>query len=451
MSASGPAGKPDGINVIGLVSGHSGLGIAARNVVYALQARKFAVAVLDLDDGHGRKGGAKDFAALTVERPQQLPHAVNLFVLPPAMLAREVVAASEFEALLTREGALNVALTFWELLQLPKSWTRALEVFDAVVAPSPFVEGLLDASLSRTPVVRGLVPVDLPPDIVAAREHFGLEAGTFVAVSSFDPLSDPQRKNPFGAVEAFRRAFPDDPNVRLVVKLNVPRSCGEEGRLHQTVIQPLLTRLGGDPRVKLITQAMDYADVLRLYASADAFVSLHRAEGLGLGLLEAMALGKPVIATGWSGNKAFMTPSCSCLVRYELVPVSASLPAYTTAMRGLSPYWAEPDLDDAAAWLRQLAASTSLRQRLGEQAKAAFARYREAAARIEFVDDVLAIGEHLHAESEPERRRETMRAEIAVARQQVRRDSLGLARWLARLGSEHFQRHLGWRLRARRA
>lgn len=443
--------SPTGINVIGLVSGHHGLGVAARNIVSALLTRGFDVAVLDLDDGQGRKGFAGDFAGLTVDRPDDLPYLTSLFVLSPSMVAHDVVKRHDVVDLLTREGATNSVLTFWELMQLPKGWVRALEVFDAVVAPSPFVEGLLDSCLCGTQVVRGMLPVDIPDEIAAARARFGIPEAAFVMVSSFDPLSDPERKNPFGALEAFRRAFPGDENVRLIFKVNLPRRHLENSRLTEKVVRPLIARLEHDHRVQLITDTLAYRDVLSLYASADAFISLHRAEGLGLGLLESMALAKPVVATGWSGNKAFMTPSCSCLVNYSLVPVTATLPAYTTVMRGLAPTWAEPDLDDAAAWLRQLAANESLRVAVGAKAQAAFRRYQQTAARMEFVDDILAIRNHQLGDGARAHRRDILLKKISVAQRQLRRDSMGVTRWLAHLGREHFDRHVGWRLKGSRA
>lgn len=437
------------VNVVGLISGHHGLGVAARGMIAALLARGFDVATFDLDDGRGRKGFSEDFAALAVRRPRELPHAITLFILPPATIASDIVCSSEFAALLSRDNTTNAVLTFWELLQMPASWARALEAFDAVVAPSPFVEGLLESCLSGTQVIRGMLPVDIPDDIAPDRARFGIPEQDFVVVSSFDPLSDPERKNPFGAVEAFKRAFHNRRDVHLVFKINLPRRYFENPALHASVVQPLVARLATDDRITLVTETLAYRDVLSLYASADAFISLHRAEGLGLGLLESMALAKPAVATAWSGNKAFMTPSCSCLVTHRFVPVQATLPAYTSRMRGLSPVWADPDLDDAASWLRQLADDISLRHSLGAKAQAAFRRYRDAAARLEFMDDVLAIRLHQLAKDSCAARRENKKRRLTAAHRLVRRHVLGLPRWLTLVGREQFDRHLGWRLKGK--
>ena len=439
-----------GINVIGEVSGNLGVGVATRHLVSALLARGIGVSVFDLDPGLGRKGYASNFAHVTVSEAEALPHAVNMFVLPPPLMAEEVVRRSDLVGLLQRKRATNVAFTMWELPVIAGSAARALEVFDLVVGMSAFVEAALDFSLSGTRVVHGLQPIDLPPQVAADRARFGLPAEAFVAVTSFDPNSDPSRKNPFGALEAFRRAFPQDENVRLVFKVNVPRTQPGEDGPSSELLRTMRDRIGGDPRILLMAETLSYPDVLSLYASADAFISLHRAEGLGLGLLEAMALSKPVVATGWSGNKSFMRPSDACLVRHRLVPVQATISDYTRVVEAHEPMWAEPDLDDAALWLRRLANSPELRLEIGTRAQASFERYRSEAAQLRFVDDILAVRTHQLAADGEGARRQMLDQKIELARSTGRREALGLAGWLADQARAEFDRRVGWRLRGRR-
>jgi glycosyltransferase involved in cell wall biosynthesis len=126
----------------------------------------------------------------------------------------------------------------------------------------------------------------------------------------------------------------------------------------------------------VIDAPMDYRQVLTLYASCDVLVSLHRAEGLGLALLEGMTLGLPVIATGWSGNMDFMTSENSCPVGFSMVPVhSSTQPAYGRANSG-EQIWAEPDLGEAAEWMRRLAADPGLRASIGAKGRADAERIR---------------------------------------------------------------------------
>ncbi len=124
----------------------------------------------------------------------------------------------------------------------------------------------------------------------------------------------------------------------------------------------------------LIEESMPYLDVLSLYASCDALVSLHRSEGLGLHLLESMMLGKPVVCTGWSGNMDFTTPENSMLVDYRLIPVESHHASYTPGTIGEGQMWAEPDVEQAGQMLRKLASDPALRTRLGRAARATMLR-----------------------------------------------------------------------------
>jgi glycosyltransferase involved in cell wall biosynthesis len=184
---------------------------------------------------------------------------------------------------------------------------------------------------------------------------------------SFDMASDINRKNPMGAVEAFQHAFPSDDQVSLMIKVH---------NTHLDDSYPEhVDRLGeiasADRRILVMDEALSYADVLSLYNSCDVYVSLHRAEGLGLCLLEAMSLGKPVIATAWSGNMEFMTGDNSCLVRCSFVPVCGSTQAaYRQENIPPESRWAEPDVEQAARWMRRLAQDPELRRSIGTRAAA---------------------------------------------------------------------------------
>jgi len=131
--------------------------------------------------------------------------------------------------------------------------------------------------------------------------------------------------------------------------------------------------------------------VLSLYGSLDVFVSLHRSEGIGLGPMEAMSLGKPVIATAWSGNMSFMDRSNACLVAYDLVPVRGSTWVYSERVLGERAVWAEPNVDDAAVWMRMLVERPDVRAAIGRKAAEDMRRYQEEAQRGRFIDELRAI------------------------------------------------------------
>jgi glycosyltransferase involved in cell wall biosynthesis len=165
--------------------------------------------------------------------------------------------------------------------------------------------------------------------------------------------------------------------VALVIKINLSKRAGYRGEV-QTLLE-LKSAAASDRRIRIIEDHLSYADVLSLYASADVMVSLHRAEGLGLHLMEAMTLGRPVIATGWSGNIDFMTSENSCLVGYRLGRVHASHPAYAAELARPEQVWAEPDMDEATVWMRRLAGDPSLRTMLGERAAQSMREWTSAA------------------------------------------------------------------------
>src|SRR5262249_4245516 len=115
---------------------------------------------------------------------------------------------------------LNVAVVWWELTVLPTLWIRALEGFDAVIAASPFIRSTLEAHLSGVTVIPAIHPVGPVEDAVSDRSRFGLPRDSVLFITGFEPVSDPERKNPFAAIGAFQQAFPGDTRANLVIKLN---------------------------------------------------------------------------------------------------------------------------------------------------------------------------------------------------------------------------------------
>ena len=387
-----------GFNLIGHISGNLGLGASARQVAQLLLEKGHPVSILDTDPGRNRAGYDRTFDAYTVKTPTDLRHRINLAILtphaapqfflnPPNIEAREDVLEPGHAYWLT-DDRLNVAIIWWELTVIPKAWVAALELFDVVVAMSPFIRATLEEHLSNVIIIPAIHPYSLPTGIAACRERFGLQDDVVLFATSFEPLSDTERKNPFAAIEAFQCAFGKDDPVNLIVKLHNAESL-------DSLIGPAVSKLNaacaGDNRIRIINETFSHRDVLSLYASCDVFVSLHRSEGLGFGLMEAMALGKPVIATGWSGNLAYMDHTNSALVSYNLIPAHGTLAAYTTELQGEAPIWADPKISDAIAWMQKLANDADYRIALGQNASAAMARLQREARSAKFVDEICAI------------------------------------------------------------
>ena len=428
-----------GFNVIGNVSSNSGLGVHARCLAATLLQRGCPISIFDLDPGSRRQGFDSTFERYTVATPRDLRHDVNFFVLQPSALFATM--AKSPEAFLTGPS-LNVGLIMWELTVVPKPWLPALKALDVVAAASEFCRSTFAACMSGATTISVPCAVSLPGPLQPSRVRFGLPEKGVLFATSFEPNSDIQRKNPFAAVEAFLRAFGDDPRAHLVIKVN----NADRDRAPHPVLVELRRRCSAHATIHVLGAPMTYPEVLSLYATCDAFVSLHRAEGLGLALMEAMLLGKPVIATGWSGNTTFMSHSNSCLVGYDLVPVEGSLPVYRREFLGADAFWAEPRVDDAAVWMQRLAENAPLRNSIGEAAARDMKRYREIASEAAFVEEIRAMwSQRAYLGARDQRGPvpvtclwEAAGAHRASLRQRLR-NSL----------SRTAERHLLWRLRAR--
>jgi len=333
---------------------------------------------------------------LLVKAPWALRYGITIFhVNPPEV---ESNMALEWQ-LMPIEKCMNVAVPFWELPTLPETWRRILSSMDVVLAPTRYILTTIESELPDVRVLHYPQAVAAPAGAVSSRERFGIPPERTVFLSAFDMASDIHRKNPWSAVEAFERAFDRNDPVMLIVKVNNvglwPQSAPLRKRLYAVA--------SSNPNITIIDRAMSYSEVMCLYASCDVFVSLHRAEGLGLILMEMMSLGKPVIATAWSGNMDFMTERNSCLVGYEMVPIEASYSAYHQESLRAAGQWADANIDEAAAFMRRCADKPAYRERLGKEAAADMRKRCRSVERVEtFVrlKEIYDTGEYLigHAE-----------------------------------------------------
>ncbi|MFA6314561.1 MAG: hypothetical protein WC681_24030, partial [Sterolibacterium sp.] len=360
-----------GINLIGHLGGRIGLGVTAREIAALLEYRNIPFSIFDVPHPWGSPQPYPAVAGHRVTRPEALEHPINLYVLPAVFFETFFHENPSFLAV----ERLHIANLWWEASHFPPHWINMLSKFDGILAMSDFIANVCRNSLPMTPTLLGEHPLNLPDDIRPDRPGFGLPDEAVVFVASLDPNSDPKRKNPAGLVFAFRAAFPaSDRDVRLVIRLNNAATV-----LGQAAVRRLLQIADGDSRISLVLEPLSYHRILSLYASADVYLSFHRGEGLGLGMLESMTLGKAVIATGWSGNLSFMNHSNSALLRYRLAPVSGNLGCFRPEVIGHDARWADPVLEDAVEWMRKLRNDTCFRQALGAKAKVAALEYQRKA------------------------------------------------------------------------
>jgi glycosyltransferase involved in cell wall biosynthesis len=438
MALAPLAMRPFGFNVIGPVSANVGLGVTARNIAGVLRRRGYPLAILDIDPGRGRGGHDSTYESFMVKTAADLPYAVNLSILSLTALPDFIV---DRPALLGRD-TLNAGFFVWELPAISQVWKRSLEFFDVLVAESDFIRGTFENAVSHVPTISCVHPLSLPEAIRAERARFGLPEQAIIFVCIVDPTSDARRKNPFAAIEAFRGALGDDPRAHLVVKIN---NASHQGKAH-SLVPEVRAQCASHPRIRLIEEALSYDDVLSLYKSCDVFVALHRSEGLGLGPMEAMALGKPVVATGWSGNMTYMDYTDACLVRYRLIPVDGALPVYTRRFLGTEAFWAEPDIEHAAAWMSRLAAEPDYRSAMGRRAAQRMREYTREAEAARFADELQAIWE---SRSFLPRRPEFSAKDVTALRELSFEQFASPTQIAARRGLRMLDRHLLWRFRSR--
>lgn len=260
---------------------------------------------------------------------------------------------------------------FWELPMLATVFVEQVSRVDEIWVGSRFTadafRGYTDKPVKVMPCV-----VEPEPSPHMTRRDFGLPEGACLFLYTFDANSTLARKNPWDVIRAFRRAFrPEERQgpARLVIKtVNLARLPAAQARLAREVAEA-----GG----VLIEDDVTQADLDALIALCDVYVSLHRSEGFGLGMAEAMYLGRPVIATAYSGNMDFMTQLNSCLVGYRLRPIGATENRDFEGMSSIyetGQLWADPDIDQAARWMRRLYSNPVERRRVGAAAAATIKR-----------------------------------------------------------------------------
>jgi glycosyltransferase involved in cell wall biosynthesis len=338
--------------VAGALRASSGLGQSARLCVEALREDGASIAGIDLSH------------VLRQDLDVPLPKALVEAGSGPGTLILHVNAPLCGLALLAigrhrAYGKRIIGYWAWELPEVPAEWKLGVELVHEIWAPSTFTATAIARIAGGRPVrvVPHAVALGPRPDPAPRRP-----GAPFTVLCLFDAASSVSRKNPEGGIIAFRRAFGDDPGARLVLKTQRLDAAPEQAAR--------LRALAAAPNIHLINSVMDQVELNHLFAEADVLLSLHRAEGFGLALAEAMRRGIAVIATGWSGNADFLTPEVGVPIPWRLVP--AEDPQRTYHMPSLR--WADPDLDAAAEALLALRLDPDRRARLGSAA----ANYAEA-------------------------------------------------------------------------
>jgi glycosyltransferase involved in cell wall biosynthesis len=340
-----------GVNIAGYIKGEFGLGESVRANIRALKAAGVPFVINNVGTDAWNCHRYLDSTYEDNHFSQHNPYPINLANLNaehvPLMTQR--FGSDYFK------NRYNIGFWVWELPQFPPEWQWLFSFFDEIWTPSNYAAEAI-AAVSPVPVIKVMHSLDLPQPTIG-REALGLPTGKFVFLFMFDALSTFERKNPQAVVDAFLQAFgPTNPNVMLVIK------CSNSQHAPQQRDQ-FKAQIANCPSIHLIEGHLKKEEVNALIYHCDCYVSLHRAEGFGLTMAEAMYYGKPVIATGYSANVEFMNVGNSFLVKYDLVSTSADEGPYKKGN-----FWANPDVDHASALMHYVAHNYAQAQQVGVRA-----------------------------------------------------------------------------------
>lgn len=336
-----------GLNLVGHFCYPSGLRISIESMADSMRSAGTPISERDMvtdakDDPHHARFGGTEIYDTTVIHVQPDPYFDSAF--ERAQLAPR------------QQRTYRIAYWYWEFAQIPDLWVAKAGQVDEVWAATEFVAKGLRERLKLP--VRTLFPgVKLAPFEKRSRASFGLDEAPYTFLFTFHMMSVMERKNPLGLIRAFRKAFTPADNVCLVLKTSY-------GERYPAQIRELREAAEG-ASIRVIDEVYSPDAVLALIDACDAYVSLHRSEGLGLTMAEAMLLGKPVVATNFSGNVDFMDESNSLLVDYELRKLGWPIPPYDAHLE-----WAEPSVDHAAQHMRRLYDDQAWGRELGLRGKA---------------------------------------------------------------------------------
>lgn len=323
----------NGVNLIGSIRAQTGLGQSMRLVADILEESGENYVIHDFFVPPGPRMGDHTH---DLKVSEDMPYDVNIFH----------INASEFTIAFINMGKqvwdhrYNIAYWLWELEEFPEEWLGCIDLVDEIWTPADFITNTLKKYTDK-PVVTLPYCVEALVSEEFDRAFFNLPEDVFLFLMMFDSGSIMERKNPDSVFAAYREAFGlDNDRVGIVVKIN---------EYSQKDITYINKALEGYKNVYILSDTLTKVQVNSLIKAVDVFVSLHRAEGFGLVLAEAMIVGTPTIATNWSANTEFACDDAACMVDYKIIEIDRDIPPYKKGY-----HWADADIAQAAGFMKRL-------------------------------------------------------------------------------------------------
>ena len=348
-----PSTFEKGVNLFGFLSSNSGVGQGSRIIAEALHKSDIPFDLIDLKTEYSNEKNCPDFFADHLSDTPK--YGINIVHVNPRDFFIHLSSLPKS----FWQNHYNICIWLWELEDYPDVWEDYFLFPDEIWTPSVFNSKAIEKK-SKVPVYTVPYGISVDYDDKLDRNYFGLPQDKFVFFVAYDFNSGAMRKNPQGAVEAYKRAFKDSENTVLLLKI---------GNAKKEEIDKLKESLSDREDIIFFDKSLSKIEFNSLLKSCDVFVSLHRSEGFGLVPAEAMYLGIPSIATGYSANLDFMDNENSCLVDYDLIPVEDNV-IYLPLFEGkLIPKWADPNIEQASEYMIKLYNDKDFYKKIAENAK----------------------------------------------------------------------------------
>ena len=344
--------KEFGVNIIGYPKGDFGIGQHMRLVIQAFLKINLNFSVIN-SFLSGLPHSENTISHLITNKND---YTINLF----CMNSQQIVDLRTNIKNNIVKSQYNIGYGYWELSIFPKKFRKQFKYLNEIWAPSKFIYNAIKET-TNLPVYHMPIPVDFTIPSQISRKSFNLPEDKFLFIFSFDMSSYIHRKNPNAVIECFIKAFDESYSEKVGLVIKSHRLEGNIGQ--EKAFNNLLSH--GRNNIYIIDELLNRESMLGLINCCDAYVSLHRSEGFGLGLAEAMLMGKNVIGTNYSGNCDFMNKDNSCLVPYKLIPVKIGQYPFSDK----NSLWAEPDLDATVEYMQLIYNNLDYRKKLSNNAQ----------------------------------------------------------------------------------